>query len=391
MLELFPQLIPDSTAMDSYLGFIEINNIEYFFNIVWPTSGNEASNKRKRSTSSDISEFDPVLLFKKDGIEVHCSAELRKIMHPYLSIILQRIEQSSNINVFMTEFKVLIEKIGKTRDFISKIPHSERFYTSILLAIEEIGWDTLIYIHPSFKYIKFKLRDKGNREHMVTINLNENYPIESPDYIIALPKHPITNNPHITIPSIINLCKNELDVYQDIWDIFDDIDNNVWVIEPTYKSRDILYRRISIGSHCSLLITIQLECPRAIPKCEFLGSDSIIQPLRLKMSNNADKWDYNKMVRENLEIIMDMKFPSAVSMQNEDSVNNLECGICYLLHDSRGKFAENSCDNSKCNRIYHTSCLSEWLRALPHTRQSFQTIFGKCPYCSSPITINLSV
>jgi hypothetical protein len=33
------------------------------------------------------------------------------------------------------------------------------------------------------------------------------------------------------------------------------------------------------------------------------------------------------------------------------------------------------------------ACLVEWLRVLPSTRQSFGTLFGVCPYCSTQIVV----
>ena len=46
-----------------------------------------------------------------------------------------------------------------------------------------------------------------------------------------------------------------------------------------------------------------------------------------------------------------------------------------------------SCDNEACGRPYHAECLAEWLRADPSTQQSFNTLFGACPYCAAPITV----
>ena len=45
-----------------------------------------------------------------------------------------------------------------------------------------------------------------------------------------------------------------------------------------------------------------------------------------------------------------------------------------------------SCD--ACSKPFHQSCLSEWLRALPTTQQSFNRLFGECPYCSASIAVN---
>jgi E3 ubiquitin-protein ligase FANCL len=48
---------------------------------------------------------------------------------------------------------------------------------------------------------------------------------------------------------------------------------------------------------------------------------------------------------------------------------------------------EHNCDNVGCGRPFHSACLREWLQATSTTRQSFDTLFGACPYCSAPITV----
>ena len=48
------------------------------------------------------------------------------------------------------------------------------------------------------------------------------------------------------------------------------------------------------------------------------------------------------------------------------------------------------CDNAKCARPFHRPCLSEWLRSAPNSRQSFNTVFGECPYCSTAISVSIT-
>ncbi len=62
------------------------------------------------------------------------------------------------------------------------------------------------------------------------------------------------------------------------------------------------------------------------------------------------------------------------------------CGICYSLQiNGESKVPQVSCENSKCGYMFHTECLLEWLQSDQSSRQTFNTIFGSCPYCSDPI------
>ena len=70
-------------------------------------------------------------------------------------------------------------------------------------------------------------------------------------------------------------------------------------------------------------------------------------------------------------------------------VSNAECGVCYT-YKLDGRFPDQICPNAPCSRAFHTSCLEQWLQALPDTRRAFGTLFGSCPYCEEPIAIKLS-
>jgi hypothetical protein len=88
----------------------------------------------------------------------------------------------------------------------------------------------------------------------------------------------------------------------------------------------------------------------------------------------------------------------------------IECAICYA-YELDGEPPSKACDNPRCAQPFHAACLGEvrpmprwraapswltrppcvcvcvcvhaqWLRALPTTRQSYQTLFGACPYCN---------
>ena len=86
---------------------------------------------------------------------------------------------------------------------------------------------------------------------------------------------------------------------------------------------------------------------------------------------------------------------------------SVECGICYAYRlGVGGVLPEIVCENSHCGQPFHHPCLLEvrvplfspcwcanipwevlllllqWLRGLPTSRMSFNTIFGECPYCN---------
>lgn len=113
---------------------------------------------------------------------------------------------------------------------------------------------------------------------------------------------------------------------------------------------------------------------------------AVVVPLREHLNANIQSWNPQLSVFANLENLLGQKFPSPSTTKKEDF--SMECGICYAyrLNDL---IPDKVCDDSRCGQSFHSLCLYEWLRDLPSTRQSFNMVFGECPYCSKPITVKM--
>ena len=109
------------------------------------------------------------------------------------------------------------------------------------------------------------------------------------------------------------------------------------------------------------------------------------------------------------------RLPSLQACSADAEEYSVECAVCYM-YDLDGCVPEIACDScakpstlvrQACNPVYaqpatfctrcdgcskpfHKACLCEWLSALPSTRQSFNRLFGECPYCSRPVTVEAS-
>jgi len=108
----------------------------------------------------------------------------------------------------------------------------------------------------------------------------------------------------------------------------------------------------------------------------------------MKLNKNLSSWDHNGMLLDNLQRVLELTFPSPQTTQKSDFM--VECGICYSyrIGERQQMLPDKTCDNPKCARPFHRNCLYEWLKGLTTSRQSFDTIFGTCPYCSNPISIS---
>jgi E3 ubiquitin-protein ligase FANCL len=122
-----------------------------------------------------------------------------------------------------------------------------------------------------------------------------------------------------------------------------------------------------------------------------------------QFNTNLHQWDHSKLLRANLEAALELTFPSPSTTKKEDY--SADCCICYTYrlasssssssNDSgdatAGAIPDRLCDNAKCRRAFHPTCLLEWLRGLPDSRTSFGTTFGACPYCSADISVKATV
>eukprot|EP01111_Echinosteliopsis_oligospora_P017807 TRINITY_DN7857_c0_g1_i1.p2 TRINITY_DN7857_c0_g1~~TRINITY_DN7857_c0_g1_i1.p2 ORF type:complete len:172 (-),score=44.07 TRINITY_DN7857_c0_g1_i1:102-617(-) len=170
----------------------------------------------------------------------------------------------------------------------------------------------------------------------------------------------------------------------------DEVDQQTCVLEPDHPLRRDCFRRIALGNHCAINITVDPRAPRAYPICKFMGAESFLAPLKTLLNSHSYSWDNNKSIAENLRTILNIELPSPLTNTKEDFKE--DCGICYnykLGEGEQAKVPDMVCDYTKCSRPFHKTCLFDWLKSLTSSHQSFDTIFGSCPYCSSPISVAL--
>ncbi len=258
------------------------------------------------------------------------------------------------------------------------------YYDRLIREMDLVGWDRLVHIDNAMSSLELCLRDAADRPHSLLVGLPLDYPESAPTCSANLPiELTLRWNSGCCLGDAVDQVERQLELYQDFWDVMDDWDTNTWVLEPDYPSRSATFRRIAIGSHCSLHVSIKPLRPRAVCECRFLGSDARVNPIRQQLNARLHLWDRKLTPRHNLETILDLEFPSPRTSEKKDF--SLECGICYA-YKLEGAFPDRVCENARCGRPFHRACLYEWLKSLPSSRQSFNTVFGVCPYCSTAIT-----
>jgi len=313
-----------------------------------------------------------------------CSWDVSQTLKGYEEAIQKKLNQSSSIHEFLTELKALVENITSFSSLNDRPKDiGSHQLTEIFQEIEQIGWDKLVFTDNNFGTLRFVHCDKESREHILVLERQGAFS----DFVAS------TN-----LPVNLQQKKNEkilikynkfvkiVDKCQLFWNVLKDLDEECWILEPEVPSYDCQYRRIALGKNSSLRIDVNPLQPSTFPECRFLGPSTVIDPLKQNLNKHMHLWDDQKGLLDNLRTVLDIEFPSKTTVE----INELrvECGICYA-YQLEDEIPDKSCEDTRCAQTFHSSCLLEWMRSLPSFRQSFNVVFGQCPYCEKKLTIKL--
>lgn len=248
--------------------------------------------------------------------------------------------------------------------------------------------------------------DLRGQSHAIRLTLPPMFPMDSPDVSMDIPtKVDIVDtwNKDDGVVGLVESCKAILDSCCQFWEILDDIDTHLIVIEPQNPSRACTYRRIYVEG--SVILEVRIDDPlnpSQVPDMTLLGPDQKTIPMKLMMSTRIQGWDDSMSMVENLDRLFDKPMPRGDKHDRpcephtmDPAVEQMACAICYSYSlptddaSDEGKFPNIFCENSKCGKPFHMYCLKEWLLSDPSSRHSFSTLFGKCPFCSGPIQAKL--
>ncbi|KAI8580703.1 hypothetical protein K450DRAFT_235550 [Umbelopsis ramanniana AG] len=364
----------------TYRGFIEINNEEHYI---------------------EIQQVSPSTL---TGAKLYGSPKLRRLLHTHNKTILQQMSHASNIRMFLSDLTNLLERKSQNAEAqeqeVSKkvATMSTKQYEILLSQLNTIGMENVVYMDPGLKSFHLSIRDSSGRQHIVYIDLPEGSHIYPLNVIAELPCEMPTFSVKTNIPTVISAIRDILNDYQKLFDELDNLDANSWVLDPVRPTRRDTQRRLALGHHCTLHLEIKhTKNPCEAPDLQLFGAESRIAVWKEAINRNMAAWDGSKPLLDNILRVLELpKLPQRDNFG--DNSADVECGICYAYHlntpdtSATTKTPEKEqtpsliCNNETCGRAFHHRCMYEWLRSVPTTRQSFDVLFGFCPYCNQDIT-----
>ncbi|KAG7535625.1 Fanconi anemia complex subunit FancL WD-repeat containing domain [Arabidopsis thaliana x Arabidopsis arenosa] len=292
------------------------------------------------------------------------------------------------------------ECIGRER--CEELAKSSSFYRKVYSEIEEIGWEPLRRLGGDLTYFSFQIFDKKGRAHNLEFQLNRDYPNSPPSVSADVPyMFTLEWSTSSRLKDVMFQFQKHLDYLQEFWSVLDDIDKSLCIVDAKQSSRASAIRRIHAGNDCIVIVHIDFKDPKSLPECRFIGPvppATHMNSLHMLWRRNSNKWSKERSFPENLECILGTELPKPLGLQEEDNQQQVECGICYAqflptdeeLGARSGTRTDYTCENISCNKSFHSLCLTDWLRSITTTRQSFDVLFGNCPYCSDPVAVKIN-
>ncbi|RLN18648.1 uncharacterized protein C2845_PM02G03810 [Panicum miliaceum] len=278
---------------------------------------------------------------------------------------------------------------------------SAAFYSSVFAQIEEIGWERVVSAtgDDGVSCLTFRVVDEKGRIHLLEITLPMGYPASPPSIAAEVPYLPkIQWSKSSRLKDVICQFQEHLKMLQEFWSTMDEIDKVLWVVDATKPTYAMSHRLLALGDNCYILLHVDPRKPSSLPECRFLGPDGKLVRLIMNWRKNRKRWDTKKKFHENLAGVLDFALPAPPSVSSVKDDEQAECGICYAKHlpvdDELGAHSgcatDYTCENPSCSRAFHSVCLRDWLRSITTTRQSFDVLFGNCPYCSDPVAVKVA-
>ncbi|XP_057316153.1 E3 ubiquitin-protein ligase FANCL-like isoform X1 [Hydractinia symbiolongicarpus] len=312
-----------------------------------------------------------------------CQFELKQLIQGYEETLIKRLQQCVSVQGFLYDLHNVVENVIYLKSKEASVIGSS-IYNNFVKEMDKIGWHRLLYVDGNFHTIKLSARDDKERQHVITINVNEQN--SQLTCVTDLPlKFEVRSQQEASISLIYEQFVKTVRIFQNFWNTMDEIDQNCWVLEPEIITYSCANRRIALGQNASVEIRVNPTQPNTIPEYRLLGPEHIIKPFKDRL-NDVSLWSSKQTILENLKKMLCIDLPSRSTVKKVDV--KMACGICYSFR-LLNEIPERACDDRRCEQIFHKSCLVEWLRSVPCNRQSFNVIFGACPYCDKLLAVRL--
>ncbi|XP_029831380.2 E3 ubiquitin-protein ligase FANCL [Ixodes scapularis] len=363
MSKRFPLLFPMNESCTEYKGFLEVLDEHFYVHL----SAADPAEPNTYSLNGDWSLHELVTASGKAFEQI--------------------LGKCKSLSHFLMEFCNMMELTLKAQGEPEKFQRAPEILTRILSDLEHCGWHNLGHLSVAGDEIQLNYIDSRKQKHWLKVHLSPEFPAEAPSYDTDLPVvFEFQWHKGQTLAAVFEAFARQADRLVPFWEAAADLDARCWVLDPPCPRAGDAYRRIALGKNVSMMVVIDPHTPMTLPRLEFTGPEAEVSLHEKAVQDNVDKWDPSASISANLSALLGFEVPSRENATSEEV--DCTCGICYsFLLD--GAVPDELCQNFRCSRPFHQSCLSEWMRSLPMVRQNFNMFFGECPYCSEPMSCRM--
>ena len=182
-----------------------------------------------------------------EGVHLEVDPELSRVLYSVQAAVRQRLERSADVHEFLVEFKDILERLS-VGDSSASVPPRADAMRCIVEEIDEIGWERVVSVDEQVQTVALAIDDEAGRQHHVEFSFPADYPARAPDMRVATPRPFMLHwERGSSLRDAVSQFKGFLSAFQRFWDVIDDIDQHLWVLEPERPSRDTCLRRFVIG------------------------------------------------------------------------------------------------------------------------------------------------
>jgi E3 ubiquitin-protein ligase FANCL len=327
-----------------------------------------------------------------------CSPSLWLLLKSKRSILWPKGQEGVSMESFLERLNDIVgamrtsNKGGSYNHHISSNTNA-RLILRVVQELSAIGWSHVNYLHPSLRQFHLQIADSTGRMHTMQLALGEDYPMTCPIIGADLPVpikiqwYPQESN----LSTLLTTLRQLLQKCEAYFAICEELHEHAWVLEPQSMQFSVVKRRLALGNHCSVELLLAVHDPGStVPNLQFLGPSHALSPWKDAWEKNKSKWLDKSLdglsFLQKLSSLLEQSVPTRQVLEKEET---LECAICYGIYVDE-QLPEVICENSHCSRAFHQDCIGTYFRSGSETRQSFDTIFGECPYCTAPMSVKVT-
>ncbi|GAB0100491.1 uncharacterized protein DMENIID0001_165410 [Sergentomyia squamirostris] len=182
-----------------------------------------------------------------------------------------------------------------------------------------------------------------------------------------------------TIDSHLATFNALLNQMSDFYENMHTIDELCFVVGPSEITTKTTSRIVKFSEKIFLNIKIDPLISTQV-NLSFIGPIVLVEPLRGIYNEKISNWDPEMNVHQNLLRMYDL-----IYFPMRDNDQETPCNICFdYLNGTSIPII--SCDNDKCNVIFHLQCLENYFATLRTSKTMFSLAMGNCPFCRQKLT-----